>query len=336
MALFLGMEREVLIVDPGDPQASRTCLQGASIACLATDPRDPATVYCGTDDRGLVKSTDQGESWQAVDGIDEPSVLSVAVIPPSWDEAASTVFAGSEPSRLYRSDDGGDTWRELTALQDLPSKPSWSFPPKPDTNHVRWITPHPTEVGTVFVAIEAGALIVTTDGGKTWHDRVDGGPFDSHTVHIHEQIPNRILSAAGDGFLQSEDAGQTWTHEETGLPWTYCWGLAVDAADPDLAVMSIAPGPGAGHGRQANAQAAIVRRVGNGGWRVIGNGLPEPHGCTLSVLANDPVHPGYFYALNNIGLYRSADGGESWSGIDVPWKREYLDSRPAAIAGTID
>ena len=49
------------------------------------------------------------------------------------------VYAGTEPSRLFRSDDRGESWRELKALLELPSRPRWSFPPRPWTSHVRWI-----------------------------------------------------------------------------------------------------------------------------------------------------------------------------------------------------
>jgi hypothetical protein len=38
------------------------------------------------------------------------------------------VYAGTEPSALFRSDDGSETWRELTALLELPSRPTWAFP----------------------------------------------------------------------------------------------------------------------------------------------------------------------------------------------------------------
>jgi hypothetical protein len=53
-----------------------------------------------------------------------PGVFSVAV-----SAAEGAVYAGTEPSALFRSDDGGETWRELTALLELPSRPTWSFPP---------------------------------------------------------------------------------------------------------------------------------------------------------------------------------------------------------------
>jgi len=55
----------------------------------------------------------------------------------------------------------------------------------------------------VFVAIEAGALVRTFDGGRIWRDRVRGGPYDTHTALTHPLAPGRIYSAAGDGTLKA-------------------------------------------------------------------------------------------------------------------------------------
>jgi hypothetical protein len=54
----------------------------------------------------------------------------------------------SEPSRLFRSGDGGASCEELVALQEIPSRSDWSFPPRPWTPHVRWIAPSPHTIGT--------------------------------------------------------------------------------------------------------------------------------------------------------------------------------------------
>src|SRR5205085_1369558 len=47
----------------------------------------------------------------------------------------------------------------------------------------------------VFVAIEAGALVRTFDGGRTWRDRVRGGPYDTHTAVTHPlaKNPNNLI-----------------------------------------------------------------------------------------------------------------------------------------------
>src|SRR2546422_4364049 len=171
---------------------------GSQPQCLAVDSQRPQQVYCGTFDQGLWRSENAGDSWEHVGaGIEHPSVTSVAV---SLTERAGNygvVYAGTEPSTLYRSEDGGSTWRELSALRSLPSAPTWSFPPRPYTSHVRAITLDPEIPGKLFVCIEAGALVQSSDAGETWADRVPDGPWDTHTLLVHTKAPGRLYSSAG-------------------------------------------------------------------------------------------------------------------------------------------
>jgi hypothetical protein len=48
---------------------------------------------------------------------------------------------------------------------------SWSFPPRPWTSHVRWIGLDANIPDYLFVAIEAGSLVQSRDGGRAWTDR---------------------------------------------------------------------------------------------------------------------------------------------------------------------
>ena len=88
--------------------------------------------------------------------------------------ADGAVYAGTEPSRLFRSEDQGESWRELEALLELPSRPTWSFPPRPWTSHVRWIAPSPHDADLLLVGIELGGLMRSDDGGQSWEDHRPG------------------------------------------------------------------------------------------------------------------------------------------------------------------
>jgi photosystem II stability/assembly factor-like uncharacterized protein len=235
------------------------------------------------------------------------------------------VYAGTEPSAIFRSEDQGQSWFELAALRKLPSAPAWSFPPRPWTSHIRWITPDPLVAGRVFAAAEAGALIRSLDGGQTWEDRKPTGPFDTHTLVMHRLAPNRLYSAAGDGFgkpgngfVQSEDGGDNWYRPDTGLDYHYLWSVAADPADQNTLVISAAPGPREAHSPNS-AESAIYRRSGRDPWEKAHAGLPPSRGMLASVLAANEFEPGVFYAANNIGLFRSADAGSTWNELPIPW-----------------
>jgi hypothetical protein len=65
----------------------------------------------------------------------------------------------------------------------------------------------------VFVAIEAGALVQSRNGGRTWIDRVKQGPYDTHTLATHKRHLNGLYSAAGDGYFESFDYGESWNNQ---------------------------------------------------------------------------------------------------------------------------
>lgn len=299
---------------------------------MAVDPRDPARVYCGTAGAGLFRSGDSGRNWEAVGpGIDHPTITAVAVGYADAADAFGIIYAGTEPSAVYRSETGGQSWVDLAGLRALPSAVAWSFPPRPDTHHVRWIEADVTAADRVFVAIEAGALVRTFDGGRTWHDRVRGGPYDTHTAATHPLAPGRIYSAAGDGYFESSDAGESWRSPENGLRHRYLVAVAVDPADPDTVVVSATAGPGTAY-RPQRAEAYVYRRTGLERWEQAMLGLPEARGTTASRFGTHPSEPGVIYAANNRGLFRSDDAGRSWKALDISWPEPGLADGVEALA----
>jgi photosystem II stability/assembly factor-like uncharacterized protein len=292
-----------------------------SASCVAVDPgRLGRVFYAGR--RGAWRSDDAGESWRPVfEGIPGEEVTALAVISAERVRPHGVAYAGTEPSAVFRSEDGGETWRRCEGLSDLPSSREWSFPPRPETHHIRWLEPDPHEPGRLHVAIEAGALVRldrAADGGATWRDRVSGGPYDTHQLAIHPDRPGRLWSAAGDGFYESDDAGDSWRRSEAGLRFRYCWSVAVDPGDPETAVLCAAPGPMQAHARE-QAESAVFRRTGGGPWREVRAGLPEPQGQRAALVAIHPAESGVFYLATDDGLYRSSDAGATWRRLEADW-----------------
>lgn len=301
-------------------------LEHSQPQCLAIDSLHPQHLYCGTFDQGLWLSADSGVNWkQAGQGITSEKVMSVAVSTLDQTNGTGTVYAGTEPSAIYRSEDHGQTWQELTELLKLPSAPTWSFPPRPWTSHIRWIAVDPLVAGRLFAAAEAGALLRSLDGGQTWEDRTPDGPFDTHTLALPRLIPDRLYSAAGDGFsqsgtgfVQSNDGGKTWFRPDEGLAHHYLWSVAADPADPETLIISAAPGPQQAHNPQS-AESFLYRRQGDSPWQLVSSGLPAARGSLAFVLTTNEAEPGVFYAANNRGIFRSADSGLNWEALSIPW-----------------
>jgi photosystem II stability/assembly factor-like uncharacterized protein len=277
-------------------------LSGSGAQCLAVDPRNPERVYAGLRAGGVRRTDDAGCTW--VDcSFPQPGVFSLAV-----SSVDGAVYAGTEPSALFVSRDAGRSWRELEALLELPSRPTWSFPPRPWTSHVRWIAPSPHDAELILVGIELGGLMRSADGGATWHDRALGAARDVHSLAWHPHVEGRGYEAGGDGAAWSEDAGETWRPANEGRDRHYTWSVAVDPADPDLWYISASTGPYAAHGGD-DPQARIYRRE-DGGWRPLGGGLPEPlPAMPYALVAADER---LFAGLADGQIWQSGDRGETW------------------------
>jgi photosystem II stability/assembly factor-like uncharacterized protein len=283
-------------------------LRGSGAQCLAVDPADGDTVYAGLREGDVHKSKNGGVSWHDC-GLPRPGVFSLAV-----SAADGTVYAGCEPSALFSSDDGGKSWRELDALLELPSRPTWSFPPRPWTSHVRWIAPSPHDAGLLLVGIELGGLMRSTDGGGTWADHRPGAQRDVHSLAWHPKAAGRAYEAGGGGSAWSEDAGDTWHPADDGRDRHYTWSVAVDPEDPQLWFVSASTGPYAAHGG-GDPQARIYRRRGDEPWETLGGGLPEPlPAMPYALVAGDGR---LFAGLADGQVWNSDDRGATWRALEL-------------------
>jgi photosystem II stability/assembly factor-like uncharacterized protein len=331
---MIGMQPVLVLESTNNGWKGHESLKGTNPQSVVFDPLNLDRAYCGTFGNGLWKTDDGGKTWSNIgkDVISSPYIMSVAVSSLNSGNKFNKVYAGTDPSALYISNDGGDSWERMEALNELPSSKSWSFPPKPWTHHIRWIEPDANNSDYVFVAIEAGALVQSHDGGKTWIDRVEQGPYDTHTLVTHPKAPKRLYSSAGDGYFESFDYGESWSRPVEGLRYQYIYGLAVDYDDPQIVIVSASMGPGTAYSTE-NAESFVYRREEDGKkWKAISNGFPEPTGTTISVLASNPKVSGEFYAVNNHGVFCSADSGISWKRLDIQWPKRYLSQTPWALA----
>jgi photosystem II stability/assembly factor-like uncharacterized protein len=291
-----------VLEEAGDGWSAELTLHGSGAQCLAVDPDDPPVIYAGLREGGVRRSADGGRTWVDCE-LPETAVFSLAVSP-----ANGAVYAGTEPSAIYRSDDGGRSWRELRGLVELPSQPTWSFPPRPWTSHVRWIAPSPHDPNLLLVGIELGGLMRSTDGGESWQDHRPGAQPDVHSLAWHPRVAGRAYEAGGGGAAWSEDAGETWRPADRGRDRHYTWSVAVDPDDPERWYVSASTGPFAAH-RPGDPQARIYSRD-DSGWRALAGGLPERLPAMPYALLT--LGECVFAGLADGQLWESPDRGEHW------------------------
>lgn len=267
--------------------------------CVATNPRYGGGVLVGSRG-GIWYSSDHGETWRNLN-LPEMDVYSLAVSP-----VDGALYAGTEPSKLFRSTDRGESWHEMEALRRLPSAPSWSFPPRPWTSHVRWIAPNPADADLLLVGIELGGVMRSTDGGETWEDHRPGAQKDCHSLAWHPVDTERAYEAGGGGAAWSHDSGASWKPADEGRDRHYAWALAVDPDEPDRWFVSANPGPGRAHSN-GEAEAFIYRWEGEGPWEELGGRPLSSMPYTLYV-ANGRL----FAGLRDGRLMASNDMGDTW------------------------
>ena len=141
-------------IPAADSLWSRGGPAGGSMTVLAADPQHPATIYAGTLDGGIWKTTDGAAHWKpAYAGL--PSVVgqfapiaAIAVDP----VLPSRLYAAS--IGLYKSDDGGASWTESGASV-LEGKSLNAIAIAPSSS-------------TTVVAGTSSGVYVSTDAGVNW------------------------------------------------------------------------------------------------------------------------------------------------------------------------
>lgn len=292
----------------GQWQASKLT-SGRTMRCLAADPRRPELLYAGSRGEGVWRSDNAGNDWTRLE-FPEADVFSLAVSP-----VDAAVYVGTEPSKLFVSRDEGRSWRELTALQDIPSRPTWSFPPRPWTSHVRSIAPSPHDAQLILAGIELGGIMRSEDGGQTWSDHPPGAQKDVHSLAWHPTVPGRAYEAGGGGAAWSSDGGLSWQAADEGRDRHYTWGLAVDPDDPECWFVSASSNARMAHQSDKSAEAHIYRWHSGGPWEPLGSGLPHPLDSFPYALAMNSRW--LFAGLRDGRIYHSEDRGTRWSQLSI-------------------
>ena len=328
---YVALKNRLLVCEGDDGSAedweTAERLAGYDLTCVVASG-EADRVFVGTFEDGLFRSSNGGETFEALEAdFESEAVMALAVSPHDPD----VIYAGMEPSRVYRSTDGGDSWTHLEGITDLPSEPEWFFPPRPSTHHVRWLEVDPFDHDRLYVGIELGALVLSDDGGESWRERPPGSRRDNHSLAAHPDREGRVYSAAGDGYAQSDDGGDSWAQPQDGLEHTYCWSVVPDPGDPDRVLVSSASGARSAHTLET-AESYVYRREGDDPWeRLDGRGLPMGEGVVRAIFATTG-EPGVVYAVTNRGLVHSSDFGDSWSRLNVDWDDRLETVTPRGLA----
>lgn len=282
------------------------------------------TVLAGTQGVGLRRSDDAGGSWER-SGLDDKIVKSVSFCAAH----PEVVYAGTKPPHVYRSEDVGRTWRELESFRDIRGRSVWRQPAeRPSTAYVQALACSPRDSDVVVAGMEAGAVVRTDDGGRTWSQHLKGSCRDCHTLAFHPDGEHVFEGGGGmmaPGVAMSGDRGRTWQRPSDDLDMKYGWAVAADPARPDRVYISLSPGPMRAHSSD-NAQAGIFRREGDEPWHLLEGGLPKPLDHMPYALLTHSQTPDYVLAgLSNGEMWETDDAGENWRRLDTAFTSIHRD-----------
>jgi len=323
--LLVATTRGVAIVDPGGPSrwtVTAVTLENRHVSSLLFEP-SRGGVFAGTHGDGVFFSADRGETWvPAADGLTLANVFSLNY---SIRDGEVTLLAGTEPVMLYSSADYGRTWRAHAAVGEMPGREKWTFPAHPHVAHLKSIAIHPAQPDVYYACIEQGALLKTTDAGRTWRElSAYAQPDDRWYRDVHKlvpvsQDPRRLFMSSGVGVYRSGDGGESW-QKLTGDDFAIGYPDHLIVAPRDENTVFVA---GASTSpdvwRQTHAAKSIVMCSRDGGlnWRAAADGLPVNGRAAIEAMSVAVGTRKYeLFAANTDGeVYWSADEAASWTRI---------------------
>jgi len=297
-------------------QVARRMLTDKHISAIHYEEKS-GSFFVGAFQGSIHMSADHGQSWEARGhGLTQTDVYSIASV---QSNGRTRLYAGTEPAHLFASDDLGATWSELPGLRSVPSSPTWNFPVPPHIAHAKHLNFDPADPDTVYVCVEVGGLLKSTDAGRSWHQL--GGIYeDAHRLVIHPTDGNRMYVNTGRGLYVTVDGGDTFEHRiaRPSEIANYPDGLVLDPRDPDVMFISGAQyGPGTW--RKTHYAGARIARSRDGGrtWEILRDGLPDRLQASVEALCLETSnHKTSVFAATTAGdVYCSDDAGDHWSRI---------------------
>lgn len=277
--------------------------------CLARDHVDPAILYAGYLDHGVIRSFDGGNTWEncTPKEASREEIWSLASSP--W--TSQTVYAGTSGPRLFKSMDAGQSWQEIGGMRDVAGAEHWSFPEPPHIAHIRSVAFDPKAKEILYLGVEEGGILRTRDE-KTWEALNEGLYEDVHTLLSSPEESHRLYATTGAGFYLSENGGLSWEFIETG-DRPYVVPLAVQPGDWEILLTAGAATPPPGWRGPKGAGAFVFKSTDRGrSWEAArGNRFPL-HGMIMA-LAFDPNAPDRVYGGSTHGeILISQDRGSNW------------------------
>src|SRR5256714_141260 len=300
---------------------------------------------------GIFKSTDGGSTWNEIDAgipLENRGRIGISVSPANHNRIYVAVDA--KEGGVFRSDDAGVTWARLSSDKRLWDR-GWYF---------EKITADPKNADQVYVMNTS--VYRSTDAGKTWKAiKGDPTGDDFHQLWINPDDPKRMVLGSDQGTVVSVDAAESWSswyNQATAQIYhaaaDYRFPYWVTGAQQDSGAVGspsrsrhseisqrdweglcaggesgyTAPDPlhpeilFGGTVSRCNVITGETKNVSpeRGGGPQFGQPSPYRHAWTQPLVFSQADPHALYYA--NQFLYKTTNGGESWTQIGQDLTRE--------------
>lgn len=346
-------------------------LSSEQVNWMVFDPGEPRTLYLATEFAGILKSTDSGETFHAMnEGFANHRLSEIA-------SDGKRLYASSTYEGLFGgvfvSSDGGLQWSLRANEEALNGR------------NLHSMTASSANADVVFAASE-DAILKSADGGKTWlpvaQPRVVVTPRagqhvrPAERVHIHAvravQLGKGMLvlfAGTDAGLFRSSNSGTTWEQvKSAGI--TGVSVLAIYAPPSGASRLAVRTSSGlflsddSGHAWQpapvpdgyylydvalpvehdvailAATSRGVLRSNDEGAhWKLVTEGVPA---ATVDSVRFNPSEGREAFLVQYGNVYRTMDGGDSWqtfsneglqgAGIRMLWFAPDLPQRIFAVS----
>jgi uncharacterized repeat protein (TIGR01451 family) len=204
--LYLSMSGRIFAsVDRGQSWQERTALSSdpsAFISKMVLDPTDAKTllavVRSATGIQTLSSSRDGAVSWQPLSTSVAPAVLTVRDL--AINPANAAQYWSAQNDGIWLSPDRGAHWSNIN--------------PAPTAG----LAIDPVNPSIVYAAGVDGTMLSTTDGGGHWTD-VSGNlrAGQNPTVAVNPSTDSQVFAGGRTTLAMTSVAGNTWTIRQTGI-----------------------------------------------------------------------------------------------------------------------
>ncbi|MGH9655236.1 MAG: WD40/YVTN/BNR-like repeat-containing protein [Bryobacteraceae bacterium] len=301
-AMYLAMQYEGLAKSADRAETLTPINKGFAdrrIAALTASGADLVAVEPSEgESTGIFVSANAGRSWTQLSKVRGLSRVHLETIAGAANNSRDLIAASAQ--NLYKSVDGGTVWKPLPIRVVVKEQ-------KRRRRRRRVSYLHPSSIngvysvanggGTFFFLATPQGLLRSTDMGEYWKSA--GLPQTAVTALYAAPAPSmRLIAVTSLGLFDSDDCGDHWTAVKTSLPLADVNAIAIPAGENSALIAATRTG-------------LYVSNNNGATWEKAPHTPVDTFTSALYPAAGPTA-----YAVEYGNLYRTDDGGRSWS--DAP------------------